>query len=189
MALTHVGVSGPKIHLIDGSYFDFEKPENGTYGIAAIAHALSMLCRFTGHVKYFYSVAQHSVAVSELVPEELALAALLHDAGEAFINDLSAPLKHAPWMHGYRDCEERVERAVFARFGVEEWLLPMHPYIKHADLVMLATEQRDLMPPSNEEWAVLNGIEPRDRKINPQPPEIARAYFLQRYVQLTSEHS
>jgi len=177
-------VSGPQIHLIGGGYFHFDNPEASTFEISDIAHALSLLCRFTGHVREFYSVAQHCTLASYLVPNELALPTLLHDSAEAFINDLSSPLKHC--LPEYMALEKRVEAAVFEKLGVAEYFIPkMHPYIKHADLVMLATEQRDLMPPAAHEWAVLHGIEPARDPIRPWGPVDAAWRFLARYEDLT----
>ncbi len=179
-----VPIRGANIRLIDGSYFYFEQPELSTFTVAGIAHSLSMLCRFTGHVKRFYSVAQHSVGVSLLVPQEMALAALLHDACEAFINDIASPLKHSDDMEGYRRVEARAEAAVFPKLGVADYLLPMHRDIKRADLIMLATEQRDLMPPSDDEWGCLDGIEPLPGRIVALYPRKAAALFMRRYAEL-----
>lgn len=64
-------------------------------------------------------------------------------------------------------------------------MLPLHPSIKAADLKMLATEQRDLLPPHDDEWALLRGIEPCRDAIHPWPPGSARLAFLQRYHELT----
>lgn len=170
----------PDILTCGGHYFDFMKPEQCQVDIATIAHALAHICRFTGHVREFYSVAQHSVMVSYLVPPEHALAGLLHDAPEAFIGDVAAPLKQL--LPDYKAIEKRVEAAVLGAFGLPAKLPAC---VKHADLIMLATEQRDLMPAIDHTWTTISGIEPLMMTIKPQTPKQAKVIFLQRFTELT----
>lgn len=165
-----------------GRYFNFNRPEESDFGIVDIAHALSNLCRFNGHVNRFYSVAQHSVLVSRLVPADLALAGLLHDGHEAFLGDVSAPLKTL--LPDYRAIEERIEKVVRTRFFVPE---TMPPAVKRADMRALATERRDLMNvPDGDEWPCLDGLEPDEKIIWPETPAEAYAAFLNRYAELRS---
>lgn len=171
----------PDILTYGGHYFDFMAPEQCQVDIATIAHALAHICRFTGHVREFYSVAQHSVMVSYLVPPEHALAGLLHDAPEAFIGDVAAPLKQL--LPDYKAIEKRVEAAVLGAFGLPAKLPTC---VKHADLVMLATEQRDLMPAIDHTWNTIIGIEPLMTTIQPQTPAQAKVIFLQRFTELTA---
>ena len=141
------------------------------------AHALSLLCRFNGHCRVFYSVAEHSVRVSRALSPDLALWGLLHDAGEAYLADVPRPLKRN--LVGYREAEERVLRAVATRFGLP-WPLPAE--VAAADDRLLATEARDLMapmPPGAPPFA-----EPFPDTIVPWSPGDAERKFLDIYQRL-----
>ena len=171
----------PTILTSSGRYFNLLAPRSIDVSIGEIAHALSHICRFTGHTKQFYSVAEHSYHASFLVPPEHAMAALLHDAAEAYIGDVASPLKAL--LPDYKAIEARVEAAVFGYFGLHP-VLP--PCVKTADLIMLATEQRDLMPDHSDDWAILKGITPLPQPIIPMPPQTARYCFLDRYFDLAN---
>jgi len=109
-----------------------------------IAHALANICRFGGHCKSFYSVAAHSLLASTLVPPELKLAALLHDATEAYIGDMISPLKHA--MPEFKTIERGVWLAVAERFDLP---VDLPTEIHEADIMALAIERRDVVGPSD----------------------------------------
>lgn len=136
--------TGSWIATYTGKWIEPLDPDPGAVDIEDIAHSLSNQCRFTGHTREFYSTAQHCWYVSRLVPEELALWGLLHDASEAYVSDVARPVKHADAHFGevYRAVEETLLEAVATRFGLT-W--PEPEEIKVADKMMLRAEQRDLM--------------------------------------------
>lgn len=130
-----------------------------------VAAAIAKLCRFGGHCLDFYSVAQHSVLCARLVRSwgrdpRVVLQALVHDAHEAYPpGDLVSPVKRLPGMVGAVELEHRAARAVRDHFGVP---FDLHPVVVDADMVMLATERRDIMAPSAVDWGTLpRPTEPR----------------------------
>ena len=159
-------------------------PSPDEIDIDDIAHSLAYQCRFLGHTDGFYSVAQHSILVSQMVPEPDALWGLLHDAAEAYLGDLPAPIKREPEMLVYRAAEERLLEAVAARFS----LPPVIPdSVKRADRIALATEFRDVTTVGDLDWIVGEcGFAPSEQLgIMPWPPAVAEDRFLRRYWELT----
>lgn len=174
-------VSGPTIMLANGTYFDFLNPEGAVFGIDEIAFALSNLCRFNGHCSSFYSVAQHSVLVSNIVPVRDSFAGLMHDAAEAFVGDMCKPLKCL--IQDFGVIEKRVESVVFSRFGLPSQLPES---VKLADRRALRTEQRDLMGAGDHVWQFTEGADPVPGRIVPLGPEDARQLFLRRFQELAA---
>lgn len=164
--------SGKRFHPFD--------PHAEDVCIEDIAHALSNLCRFAGHVATFYSVASHSVFVSELVVRlghpEHALAALLHDAAEAYYVDVPSPLKSG--LPDYKSALGHGESVVMGAFGLS-CVLP--PVVRRADLMALADEARDLMG-GHYGWEL---PEPESGiRVVPESPAAAQARFLDRFRRL-----
>ncbi len=171
------------IQLSNGLYFDFLDPDPDVLDIWTIANALAKICRFTGQLPgdAIYSVAQHSVIVSYLVPPEDAMYGLMHDAAEALVGDVAAPLKQL--LPAYKEIEHRAEYAVAVAFDLPTALPPT---VKRADLVALATEKRDLMPSHPEPWPCLDGIQPHAGYIDPWQPSYAAIHYHARLLQLLS---
>lgn len=157
-------------------------PRPEEVSIVDIAHALSNLCRFAGHCRTFYSVAQHSVHVADIVRKlgadrETQFAALLHDATEAYVVDVPRPLK--PYLRGYDEAEEAVAAVIRQVFGLG---VVDYDIIKHADYVALATEKRDLMSANSPPWSWLP--HPDALVIEPLAPMDARAAFMEAFGRL-----
>jgi hypothetical protein len=134
------GGHDPYIRLSSGNNFYFLRPDEHDFLITDIAHALSMINRYTGHTPFTYTVAQHSVLASHLVPPEDALDTLLHDASEAYLSDVSSPLKYL--LPEYQKIEAKTERAIAKKFGLT---YPMKKSVMLADKRMLTTEFADVI--------------------------------------------
>lgn len=154
-----------------------------------IAHALALQCRFNGHVREFYSVAEHSVRVSWVLeqggqPVEIQLWGLLHDAPEAYIGDMVRPLKKSPGMEAYCRVDDEMLAVVAERFGLS---LPVPAAVWQADDALLHAEARDLLNPCPDRW--WSDAHAHPVKIAPVSPGSAEFMFVERFTQLTAKRS
>ena len=167
------------IQTYTGLRLDLLDPDPATINLDDIAHALALQCRFNGHCREFYSVAEHSVRVARILPERLRAWGLMHDATEAYIGDIVRPLRRAAGLECLDEIETDVLAAVAVRFGLP--LLGDVPFadyeaIRHADDILLATEARDLMAPPPEDWGLT--VEPLPDTIEPWGQRQAERSFL-----------
>lgn len=166
------------ISTYDGDFFDFENPASFDFKIETIAHALSNICRYGGHSNRFYSVAEHSVLVSRVVPLELAMVGLLHDASEAFVGDMPSPLK--AMCPEYRAIEDRVQEAIAARYNLQ---YPFPLEIKFADKSVYKAERLQITNVADEVWHT--DIPAADVIVTGLNPKKACALFMARYRELS----
>ncbi len=152
--------------------------DDNKYSIKDFAAPLSRICRFGGHVKAFYSVAQHSVLCAQNVPEEFRFEALMHDAHEAFVGDMPKPLKMI--LPDYEKAENLARADLCSKFALP---VAMSPEVKTVDERMLVTEMRDLMMeyPGNYSRQFR---EPFEFKIEPMEPAQAYAAFIEVFVSI-----
>ena len=169
------------IQTLSGKHFDYLNAQTDDVDIEDIATALSNICRFAGHLPEFYSVAQHSVLCSQIVPQEYAFEALMHDAAEAYCQDIPAPLKRL--LPDYRRIETLVDDLIRSKFGLP---LQQSDLVKYADLTMLATERRDLEIDDGTPWLILEGIPASDLiQVVPLRPGQAYGLFMNRFNELS----
>lgn len=173
------------IQTFTGKAFYPLRPRAEDVDIRDIAHALALRCRFCGHCRVYYSIAEHSVRVSRILPAHLAMAGLLHDAAEAYLADMSRPVKHAMYVHqaGQIESFDTVENRVLEAITEALHLPPIdYDTVAEADTILLATEARDLMAPPPEPWEL--GVSALAERIEPMTPAEAEAAFLERFAEL-----
>jgi uncharacterized protein len=204
---------GDYLEVFSGGRFYPLDPREDEIHIEDIAHALALTCRFSGHTRTFYSVAEHSVRVSHAVEihaqregcendREIALWGLLHDASEAYLNDIPRPLKRAPIFWIYRVVEANLTGCILKKFGIpyqsdwddapltrdnpEPFRVPIVPQLVHdADEILLATEARDLMTPGAlDRWTPFR-FQSQPNPIVPWSWDYAEEQFLLRFEELT----
>ena len=159
-----------------GRQFHYLEPVVDEIDIVDIAHSLSLKCRFAGHCRVFYSVAEHSIRVAKILPDELKLSGLLHDAAEAYLPDIARPQKI---KFGIKILEDKIMEVIYTKYGTIS-----SPNIKEADDILLATEARDLMK-NTDGWRKIP--KPLPDTIHPLDWEAAKLRFLTAYYLLRNK--
>lgn len=173
-----------QIQTISGRIINLINPDPSSIHLEDIAHSLSHLCRFNGHSNRFYSVAQHSVLVADLLPKELQLLGLMHDATEAYLGDVATPLKRL--IPEYQRIENNFWQSVSTKFNLPE-SIPQEVW--EADLTALAIEKSAVLSNSNEAWAQIKHITPDPERIahlkaTVMNPEEARQAFMAKFEEI-----
>jgi 5'-nucleotidase len=201
-ALNHFGRSA--LETRSGQAVDLVRPDPDTIRWSDITTALANTCRYGGHVSRYYSVAEHSVLVADLLAYgngslEIQLAGLLHDAAEAYCGDLIGPLK---WVltrdnggmssSQYTLIEQSFDRAIAKHFDIDPALFS-HPAVKLADLWALRIEARELTVSRGEGWRWTDevlALGPRPAKVRwagGLPPQSAAALMETKWRELDQE--
>jgi len=157
-----------KIRTFTGKYINPLDPDPELICIEDIAHALSMQCRFGGHTKIFYSVAEHSMAVAKRLLHSEMLAGLLHDAAEAYLIDLPAPIKSQ--LPGYKEAENQIMDVIAEKY---DFKLQLNDRIKAADMAELIFE-----------WEAFVVCKEPPHYTAAHSPRIAKAKFLEMFYDL-----
>lgn len=168
---------GSYIRTYNGEKFYPFNPRAEDMDVEVIAHALSNMCRYNGHTKYFYSVAQHSVLVSYLCDVSDAQWGLHHDDSEAYFGDIVNPIKRNPLIGPIvYPIEWKIQQCVAIKFGLS-W--PMPASVHYADKLALKMEMATLIPKSS-----FSGL-PFPFRIEPLYPHEAEQLYLSRYEELS----
>ncbi len=164
------------IETFQGHQFYFRNPTPESIDLLDICHSLAMQCRYCGHTKKFYSVAEHSVMMARWMLEEgysieVALQALFHDAAEAYISDIPRPVKVT--LPSFKELENLLDEAIFAKFNIR---YPFDPIIKEADSRILVDERAQMMRQTDNPWATDN-LKAMEIDLQGWLPEQARREF------------
>jgi 5'-deoxynucleotidase YfbR-like HD superfamily hydrolase len=159
--------------------------------IEDIAHALSHICRYNGHCRKFYSVAEHSVLVSRIIRQrwpndlESIWAALLHDATEAYVGDVTTPLKVT--MPQFMELEDKIALEIAKKFKIT-WSKRVVDRVKFADMTALSTEARILFKDVSD-WSAIKSYEPTPDLAAglPMTSEAAKKYFMKEFRKVSKE--
>lgn len=196
--------TGPWIMTASGRAYHFLTPSPKEILSYDIATHLAKICRFNGACRGFYSVAQHSVLVSTLMPPTSAglpqLHGLLHDAHEYAVGDSTTPLKKARrFLFGFKPDEadpdtllaQSCQRAIYQTYGLPEPDEAMARRVREADYLAFAIERRDLMPrPASgvSDWDVELPDTTGHPTIEGIAWDIARDAFLYRFSELLTAY-
>jgi len=154
------------IRTFTGQYVNVFEPDPETICIEDIAHALSHQCRFGGHLPQFYTVAQHSIFCADLAEDDHKLAALMHDASEAYLLDVPRPVKLK--LCNYKEIEDKLMTVIAAKYGFD---FPFDPNIKVVDEQMLRTEWYTLMLERGKSFEVYS-------------PQKSKVFFMKQFDKL-----
>jgi 5'-deoxynucleotidase YfbR-like HD superfamily hydrolase len=143
-----------------GQIVDFLSPNPDAINIFDLAKGLANVCRYSGQVTKFYSVAEHCIMVARAVPLHLKAHALIHDAAEAYIGDVPRPVKLL--CPEYKQVEARVERAIRQALGLRELTPDEEAIIKQADRGALLLEAKSLKVGESIQWLDVPGEEVDD---------------------------
>lgn len=175
------------IITFSGIQFYLLEPKLEDISFTDIAHSHAMQCRWTGHCKYHYSIAQHEVLASYLVPQTgyLPLQTLTHDGSEAYLGDMNRPLKHHTNAgDAYRRVEWPIQNLIYDAAGVPR---VESEYVKIADNMMLYTELDQLLPKVNWDTVGNNpqgGSPTAEVLIEEWSPRYAEQRWLERFDEL-----
>lgn len=165
-----VTVTGRRVDLLD--------PQPDMFCSEDICHSLSRLCRFNGHTSRFYSVAEHSwFGARELRcmhGEAAGIEFLLHDAHEAYTGDIVRPMKEL--LGDLGEIQAKIDAAIRVQFGLPA---TCSAAVHEMDLVMLATEKRDLLPLATDQWDCLDGVSPLRLRLNAIAPSVVCGMMLE----------
>ncbi len=171
------------IELVNGTRFYFQAPADYMVRVEEVAHSLSQLCRYNGHTRRFYSVAEHAILMADYVergggsPRE-CLTALHHDDAEYIIGDLARPVKaKTPQFKAH---ENVLDETIARRFGT---IHPFPAWLKELDRRILRDEREAVMNPSQNDWGT-GGLEPlgvRFYSLRGRFCWVMRRHFLRRH--------
>ncbi len=177
--------SGGQFHFGDSA-----RHFGGNVRIYDIAASLSKVCRFGGHTEKFYSVAEHCVLASYMVPQGItALHALMHDASEAYLGDVSSPLKDLDAMVEYKRLEKWAMGAIYKALGIPDPTPEEGAAVKVADLQLCCQEAEELLPLGTDGWywpVGLPAYEGEPEEIKALQPHQAQGMFLDRFSELVA---
>lgn len=178
------------VETYSGAKFYPLEPNLDQINLVDIAHALSQMCRFTGHSKFFYSVAQHSINCAkemQILGESprLQLYALLHDASEAYLQDIARPIKAS--IGNYEEIEAQLMNAIWDALGIprpseEEW-----EKVKQVDDLMLLNEAKILMKCEHWDLGEFPIIQNARFRITEMPMRSVEAQFMQMFSDIVRE--
>ena len=161
-----------------GGRFFPSNPRPEDIEILDLASGIARECRYGGQMPGWYSVAEHSLLVAQILPEPLKFQGLMHDAPEGLIRDMTRPNKVL--LADYRELEDRVWLAVASRFGLP---YELHPLVKVADDAVLLAERMQLFPDDRDDWSIKGT--PADVTVTQMPYDVAEAEFLTMFHHLT----